>query len=178
MTRQPSRKLISQFFIGRLQISARTKSKAARRGGRVCPPDPTSHWLSLTLLLSTSWLPLFHSRLSFIGICGSAIALLPGHNSCNMTQARPLPHPYKIRIFLQYLFTIGGLTCSIRPSPRHAVTYMGEDQRFPPAVCAAKSRDEFDALVGAHVSDLIPHDFPIFWSCPDFVDMLPFGREG
>jgi DNA-binding CsgD family transcriptional regulator len=29
-------------------------------------------------------------------------------------------------------------------------------------VCAAKSTDDFDALVCAHISDLIPHDFPIF----------------
>jgi DNA-binding CsgD family transcriptional regulator len=29
-------------------------------------------------------------------------------------------------------------------------------------VCTAKTREEFDALVCAHISDLIPHDFPIF----------------
>ena len=28
-------------------------------------------------------------------------------------------------------------------------------------VCAAKDRDDFNALVGAHISDLIPHDFPV-----------------
>jgi DNA-binding CsgD family transcriptional regulator len=29
-------------------------------------------------------------------------------------------------------------------------------------VCAAKTREDFDALVCAHISDLIPHDFPVF----------------
>ena len=28
-------------------------------------------------------------------------------------------------------------------------------------VCAAKNTDEFNAMVGAHISDLIPHDFPV-----------------
>jgi len=42
-------------------------------------------------------------------------------------------------------------------------------------VCAAQNLEEFNALVCAHVSALIPHDFPILCIAPKREDLVGFG---